>query len=91
MVGRAVALRTYDLPTGLNNPEGLTTDRDGNIHVVDISDDEVTVIAPDTADGDRAVAIRTYGVPTGITAPQGLAFVAGSEDTVVTDALGLWQ
>ena len=88
MVGRAVALRTYDLPTDLNNPEGLTTDRDGNIHVVDISDDEVTVIAPDTADGARAVAIRTYGVPTGITAPQGLAFVAGSEDTVVTDSLG---
>ena len=85
--GTAVALRTYDLPTGLNNPEGLTTDRDGNIHVVDISDDNVVVIAPDTADGARAVAIRTYGVPTGITAPQGLAFVAGVEDTVVTDAL----
>ena len=27
-------------------------------------------------------------MPTGITAPQGLAFVAGSEDTVVTDSLG---
>ena len=85
--GTAVALRTYDLPTGLNNPEGLTTDRDGNIHVVDISDDNVVVIAPDTADGARAVAIRTYDLPTGITAPQGIAFVAGSEDTVVTDAL----
>ena len=85
--GTAVALRTYDLPTGLNNPEGLTTDRDGNIHVVDISDDNVVVIAPDTADGARAVAIRTYDLPTGITAPQGLAFVAGAEDTVVTDAL----
>ena len=86
--GTAVALRTYDLPTGLNNPEGLTTDRDGNIHVVDISDDNVVVIAPDTADGARLQLLSELMiVPTGITAPQGLAFVAGSEDTVVTDAL----
>ena len=33
---RAVAIRTYDLPEDLGNPEGLTTDGDGNIHVVDI-------------------------------------------------------
>ena len=68
---RAVAIRTYLLPTSITSPEGAV-DADGNIHFIDNSGDEVAVLPPDTADGVRAVAIRTYLLPTGLNSPRGI-------------------
>ena len=81
----AVAIRTYNLPTGITSPRGFAVDGDGNLHVADTSGDEAAVFAPNTANGAVAVAIRTYDLPASTSIPSGLT-IDGDGNIHVSDS-----
>ena len=64
-----------------------TTEVGDEIHIADNTGNEIGVIAPDTADGQRAVAIRVYDLPTTITNPHAMA-VDGDGNLHVGDTTG---
>ena len=64
-----------------------TTEANDEIHITDNTGNEVGVVAPDTADGQRAVALRVYDLPTVITNPHGIG-IDGDGNLHVADTTG---